>query len=389
MERFLRRNAGVRWSLILLLVAGIALEYVLITYRDPIIASLTPPTLNNPPGTGGGDQPPGVTALACVVVSDVRLRGQPLIVEGNIIRVLSVGTPLTATGRSGDVPWLEVSTGTELGWVSSRDQDGVVLVECQGDLSQLPERTEISAADDEQEDVAQVATAEPTPIPAPDVRLREGNGPDLRVARRTLGITLDGILTAEEWGATSGVPISNVLFRPENWAGANDLNGIVRASWDEEFLYIAAQVVDDVIVQDNTGDRIYEGDAVEVYLDMNLEADFDDEGLSDDDTLAHFSPGNFAGNAPYFWVFQAPDRNDLTSSASLATTRTAIGYDIEIRLPWRALRLTPSAGTVLGYAIALDDNDNPGAPDQETQVTTSLELPYPNPTNWGNLFLDP
>lgn len=388
MERFLRENPGARWSLFLILIAGIALEWVLITNQSEVIALLTPPSIVTP-GTGGGDLPPEGTpapvTLACRVVNPegVNFRRQPTTELDNIITELPVDTPFTALARTGEVPWLLIQVGNDQGWVSTRLVTGTALVSCEGDFQQLPEQ---SLSGNQGDTPDQEVVQEPTVAPAPNLTLREGNGPDLHAARRQVDITVDGILN--EWNNTSAAPIGNVLFREENWLGANDLSGLVRAMWDEGYLYIAAQINDDVLVQAGREDLLVRGDALEFFLDGNLQEDFELTGMNEDESHIVFSPGDFAGVDPSFWVYP-PTSFSIGGAILFGVTRSDIGYDIEIRLPWNELEGIPTERAVFGYAFALDDDDTPGSAEQETQVSTTTRLPYPNPTHWGNLILDP
>jgi hypothetical protein len=388
MERFLRENPGARWSLFLILIAGIALEWVLIANQNEVMAMLTPPPIVTP-GMGGGDQlpdsTPALVTLACRVVNPdgVNFRRQPTTEQDNIITELPVDTPFTALARTGEVPWLLIQVGNDQGWVSTRLVTGTALVTCDGDFQQLPEQ---SMGSNQGNTPDQEVVLEPTEAPAPNLRLREENGPDLHAARRQVDINVDGILN--EWNNTSAAPIGNVLFREENWLGANDLSGLVRVMWDEGYLYIGAQINDDVLVQAGREDLLVRGDALEFFLDGNLQGDFELTQMNEDENHIVFSPGDFAGVDPSYWIYP-PTPSAIGGSILFGVTRSDIGYDVEIRLPWNELRAVPSERAVFGYAFALDDDDSPGSAEQETQVSTTPRLPYPNPTHWGNLILDP
>lgn len=148
METFLRRNPGIRWAIILLLLTGIFVEGLLIRNR-----LLTAPVANGngvvvdggpteePSEGGGGDQPPAeAVELQCTVVEFVNLRGGPS-VDNPVLAVLNQGSSVTALGRNGDVPWLFIQVdANQQGWVSSIDIEQDPLVQCEGDLATLPER---------------------------------------------------------------------------------------------------------------------------------------------------------------------------------------------------------------------------------------------------------
>lgn len=395
MESYLRNNPGVRWSIIFVLLLCITLEAILIGRSGLFAAS------NGQPSDpfGGGDTPPTptTTVLSCRVVNEggVNMRRQPTTQADNVITTLAVNTPLTPLGRSGEVPWLLVEVAGQQGWVSSKDVGGEALVDCSGDPLTLPEvRVQSSAAETGEQSAVLSArpTAHPTLTAGPSVRLRQGNGPDLHATRRTFAFSADG--RVDEWGSTGAAVIGNVVFQPENWQGESDLSGLVRAAWDDEFLYLAVQATDDTLVQENREDLLVRGDAVELFWDADLARDFDVDSYNEDESQMVLSPGNFAGRTPSVWVYNSPSEEfrqpaTFTSRIIVGATRTGAGYDIEMQIPWAALGVTPRATAIFGYAVALSDDDSPGSGQQETQIATSPRLPYPHPTHWGNFILEP
>lgn len=113
----------------------------------------------------------------------------------------------------------------------------------------------------------------PTLLPSQNVRLRSGNGPDLVALYMPAGeFVPDGQLT--EWG-TAGIPLTFAHLGPEEWTGPTDLSGTGWLGWDEQNLYLAAKVVDDVHVQTQTSWEMFRGDSVELWIDADLQDDFD------------------------------------------------------------------------------------------------------------------
>jgi serine/threonine protein kinase len=237
---------------------------------------------------------------------------------------------------------------------------------------------------------AREATATPSSLPIEGLR-RVGNGSDLVALPASSSITVDGELS--EWAAeagtlpSEGISISNVVFQPENWQGKQDLSGVVRAAYDEQFLYLAVRVLDDVMVQESADRFLHRGDAVEFFWDLALAEDFAQESYSQDDAQMVFSPGNFAGNRPSSWVHSSPTGN-FRDKILVASSQRADGYDIEIAIPWASLNLSPRPGAIFGYAVALSDDDSPGGGEQQTQLSTSPQAPFQYPARWGNLILE-
>lgn len=386
MEHYWRTHPGARWTIILFLLFCISAETLYISNRVLAGGQAEQDTAGNDSPFGGGDVTPTPVLLACTVVEGVNFRGGPS-VESEPIRVLLPGTRVTATARNGDVPWLRVQAEDNVvGWVSTRSREGESLVECEGDVQVLPEAGPDVSAAEQGEQEGSTQSSEPTITVAPSLRLREGNGPDLHAARRTFAVALDGDLS--EWGATSAAPIENVVFGEQNWSGQQDLTGLVRAAWDDGFLYLATQVSDDAVVQESSEDLLYRGDAVEFFWDSDLQGDFAAEQYNEDEVQAIVSPGNFAGRDPSTWVYSSATGN-FRDEIDVAARRTSAGYDVELRIPWGRLSVQPRTGNVYGYAIALSDDDTLGSGEQETQVATAPQRPFNNPRGWGNFILDP
>lgn len=88
-------------------------------------------------------------------------------------------------------------------------------------------------------------------------------------------IAVDGNL-----GDWERVPNARGISAPEqavwganSWTGPADLQGTVRLAWRQEYLFIAAEVVDDTIHQTQRGANIWRGDHIELYLDAAPDLD--------------------------------------------------------------------------------------------------------------------
>ena len=430
-ESYLKNNPAVRWSLILLLVLILLLEGLLIadkTVQDfALVRRNEINALTIQPTASAESQ-----ALSCTVINPVGLRVREQPADGdNIIKIWTVNTSFLALGRSGEAPWLLVQVNEQLGWVSAEGNNGQTNIECGGDLFALPEGS-LELAVTQQQPTAEAEseptptptirvrpsrsptpsptatptqtqtqtqtqtaspTATPTTIPAPtstatpNVRVRWGNGPDFHVVRRKFNINMDGQLN--EWGNIGVLQVNNYLSQPENHVGPQDLSGMMRAVWDEQHLYLAAQVTDDHIIQEGQGDQLRNGDAIELFWDSNLEGDFAVNQYNGDDTQIAFTPGGIIGNLDnLYYVYQSSNGSN-GEGIEVWSWRTGTGYDLEIRIPWSVLGTRPQDGAIFGYAIAFSDDDTPGSAEQESQLATSITNPLRQPTTWSNFILEP
>ncbi|HCU35618.1 MAG TPA: hypothetical protein DGT21_09220, partial [Armatimonadetes bacterium] len=120
----------------------------------------------------------------------------------------------------------------------------------------------------------------------------------------------------------------HATFSPESWKSNEDLSGWVRFGWDDDHLYVACHVVDDVFAQDQSAVEVWRGDHVMLTVDFIRSGDMQNVwqlGLS---------PGNLkgAGEAgpeikPELVIWE-PQGKSIEGGVVLAQ-RTPEGYDIE------------------------------------------------------------
>jgi hypothetical protein len=122
----------------------------------------------------------------------------------------------------------------------------------------------------------------------------------------------------------------------------NDLSSLIRSGWDEQRVYFAIQVTDDIIIADSTD--VWRDDGVEIGLD----------GLND--------------QYPWGWDDhqytvvvdgRQADRAIPTSDLTAAVSQYEGGYDIEVAIPMnKLLSGSPISGTVMGFTIGIHDDDD-------------------------------
>jgi len=173
----------------------------------------------------------------------------------------------------------------------------------------------------------------------------------------------------------------HVSFGPAEWKGESDLSGSVILAWDIHFLYVAARVRDDVVVQKRTGDMLWEGDHVMLLLDAPRQ-----QGVRNKAKVVQIglSPGNFKTGAESLGpeIFQWTPHAGAIEGARIGAKKTPDGYNLEAAIPWKALGIdNPQRGLGLGFDICLSDSDNQTDPMQVSimsLLTTPWELRNPN-----------
>lgn len=230
---------------------------------------------------------------------------------------------------------------------------------------------------------APVATAKPAATNTPAFT---HGGPTSQAAFLSTVPSMDG--NWSDWKTTQ-YPIKNVVFKPKNWAGSDDLEGAYRIGWDNQNLYLAVKVTDDSYVQNSTGHDLYLGDSIELLLDTNLNGDLTSNGLSDDDYQVGISAGSpSVGENPeaYLW-YPSGKAAKLTQVKIGAVSGNGV-YRVEASIPWSVFGVTPASGQQFGFAVSVTDNDNPKENIQKTMISSAPNRNLIDPTSWGIVTLN-
>lgn len=226
-----------------------------------------------------------------------------------------------------------------------------------------------------------------TQVPAPTVTLP----PDPAGASATYvssAPAIDGAI--DDWPDSPTVRSTHRVYAYEGWDGTGDLEATWRLAWDEGRFYVAVQIGDDVHVQTQQGAFIYQGDSVEIQVDINPEAGA--TRVNPATTQVILSPGDFSGIPPSAARFRGTDGGDLPHapghSIEVDARQTPDGYVLEAAIPWANLNLTPVPGMRLGLALNANDNDTPGVARQEVMLSSVAGRTLTNPTTWGTLTLE-
>lgn len=164
------------------------------------------------------------------------------------------------------------------------------------------------------------------------------------------GITLDGNL--REWADGPWVALTRA-----DWAGGgayggpSDLGVRVAARWSPEALYVAAEVTDDVHVNDRPDDALWMADSVQLAFD--LARNYGDRYDSTDDHELTFGLSMGAARA---FRFTGPAGSAPPPSPAIRRDGTTTRY--ELALPAASLRpATYRVGTTFGWTFLVNDND--------------------------------
>jgi hypothetical protein len=197
--------------------------------------------------------------------------------------------------------------------------------------------------------------------------------------------TIDGDWT--EWSTTT-YSAHSVIYGADNWVGPNDLESNFRVGYDSQYLYIAAEVIDDTYAQNASGSEIYKGDSLELLVDANVSGDFNSTAMSGDDYQLAISPGKGGTTGPTEGYLYYPSNVRGGRGFNIEATGGSSVYYVEAAIPWSVFNVSPSSGKHLGFAFSVSDNDNTSENVQQSMVSNVSGRKLLNPTTWGDLTLE-
>ena len=189
------------------------------------------------------------------------------------------------------------------------------------------------------------------------------------------------------WATINGISPTHIVEREATWDGSRDGNAFWQMAYDNAYLYGFVTVQDDVIAQTETPRKAYLGDSLEMELDT-----FNDKAAraQADDYQFILSPGNFGDVAAGIYRFRGDGTNMGDSggfSAEITAQKSADGYTLRFRIPWRDLNLT-APPLSMGIALNLNDNDSIGVPKQELMLSSAATRRWSQPATWGTVTLE-
>jgi len=199
------------------------------------------------------------------------------------------------------------------------------------------------------------------------------------IGRISKPLMLDGNLKDWPVDTTSivlGSANNGVRRRGSIWTGTRDLSAIVRLAWDDDCLYVAADVCDDDMVQATRLSDVYLGDSLELFFNTHPQQ----HRLDGFWHIAIAPP--FKSGEP-FRVFGAQKEFEGIESKTQIYTN---GYTLECRIPWKNLTgFVPSIGQDLGFQMILIDRD--GKTTKSRQAWYPSALTFAQPAHMNTLIL--
>ncbi len=171
------------------------------------------------------------------------------------------------------------------------------------------------------------------------------------ISKAQHAITIDGKL--EEWEGAFVTPLNST--HPDMVNRATHIYYL----WDKDALYIGVRALDTNPTHISDENALYDGDAIEFYLDARQGADLGKPDWAVGTLHAFFTAITGHEIKPRFHVRDLPIFKGLVlQGVQLAAVRTSDGYTMEFKLPWANFpTIQPKAGITLGIDIEMGSAD--------------------------------
>jgi len=161
-----------------------------------------------------------------------------------------------------------------------------------------------------------------------------------------------------------------------SWTDAEDLSGEFYVLWDDQNIYMAVIVKDDILSMNKTGGTIWNADCIEVFFSTTNAVPPHDE---------HYQYGFNANNQTWNWCNMDGPGQSAIGYLDVATVETADGYICEVSIPHGEIAaLDWSVGSAIGFHPVIDDTDNG---DREIQQTWTGREAHDQSLGFGHMIL--
>jgi hypothetical protein len=199
------------------------------------------------------------------------------------------------------------------------------------------------------------------------------------IPRAMKPITLDGKL--DEWDGAFVTPVH--VGHPD----FADRGAQFLFLWDDDALYVGLRALDRKPAHVRPDATLWDGDAVEFYLDARTGADLGGKDFAPGTLHMFWTPFTGTEVKPRLRVRDLPVFKDfMLKGAEVAGARTAWGYTAEFKLPWANFpKFAAKAGALLGLECELCSGD--GGPRVDRTFVYSSPAAVGSPAAFGRVRL--
>ena len=221
-----------------------------------------------------------------------------------------------------------------------------------------------------------IAVNEPIIPPTPSVK------PTMNISYTSTPV-IDGL--NNDWAG-----MSEVSFEDDSSRGSADNTANVKATWDDNYLYFAFEVLDTNLqaVETVRDGAVSRDDVVEIYIDT----------LNNDGSLMQTDDYHFLVNLNNAVADQkgTGSGKDISWDCGIVSAVTMdgtigdasdidTGYFVELAIPWSDIEGTPLEGSVIGLDLAVGDRDSIDDGYQSFDWNDLTSFAYPD--GWGDAVL--
>ncbi len=175
------------------------------------------------------------------------------------------------------------------------------------------------------------------------------------------------------WNHAPAGPLNQATLGtlPPDFAGSR-----WRALYDNTHLYVLVEVKDNAVHHDS-GTSWWEDDAVELFIDGDNSKGSAYDGIND------FQFGFRCNDAT---VHVGGNSVNRTTGVQFAVQYVTGGYNVEVRIPWATIGVSPAAGNRIGFEVAVDDDDNGAAREAQVAAFSPVSGAFANPSLFGTVY---
>ena len=177
------------------------------------------------------------------------------------------------------------------------------------------------------------------------------------------------------WKNNASLRLSNIV--DGKIQDGRDLSAVWQAHWDDKYLYIRVDTIDDFFVRDSK--MPWSDDSIELYIDADGSRSAQFDGKNDFHFIYRWKDKNVNLSK------NSPRRRNLGIRQTM--TRTDKGYSLETAIPWRTLGVRPIAGHTIGIDVQINDDDSGKDRDGKLAWHSKNDNAWKNPRNFGRVLL--
>ncbi len=191
-------------------------------------------------------------------------------------------------------------------------------------------------------------------------------GEVIDIARVPTAPVIDGEID-DLWNSRPEYALNNVLVGGST--SSSDFAVRFKSAWDTTALYYLIEVTDESLINDS--EQVFQDDGAELYLDIG------------NDKLAVYGPDDYQIQFGYDDDEVVIGKGLPIANIQKSQVRTANGYRIEFSIPWNSLNATVAEGTLLGFDVHAQDDDDGGDRDTKVSFNAITDVSFRDPSSFG------